>query len=91
MIDLVNAVNGIIWSPIMIALCLGAGLYFSVRSRFLQLRHVREMVRLVCACTRLTRNQAYMLCSLAGNLRITQTVDGNKGVHCMIEKKIIGG
>ncbi|WP_208276970.1 alanine/glycine:cation symporter family protein [Massilia oculi] len=47
MLDLVNAVNGIIWSPIMIALCLGAGLYFSVRSRFLQLRHVREMVRLM--------------------------------------------
>ncbi|WP_137175581.1 sodium:alanine symporter family protein [Massilia sp. HP4] len=47
MLDLVNAVNGIIWSPIMIALCLGAGLYFSLRSRFLQVRHVREMVRLM--------------------------------------------
>lgn len=47
MLDLVNAVNGIIWSPIMIALCLGAGLYFSLRSRFLQVRHIREMVRLM--------------------------------------------
>ncbi len=45
--DLVNAINGIVWSPALIALCLGAGLYFSVRSRFLQLRHLREMVRLM--------------------------------------------
>ncbi len=27
-----------------------------------------------------------MLCSLAGNLRITQTVDGNKGVHMLMPK-----
>ena len=47
MIELVNAVNGIVWSPALIALCLGVGLYFSVRSRFLQLRHVREMTRLM--------------------------------------------
>jgi len=47
MLDLVNAVNGIIWSPIMIALCLGAGLYFSIRGRFLQVRHLREMLRLM--------------------------------------------
>ena len=47
MIDLVNAINGVVWSPALIALCLGVGLYFSVRSRFLQLRHVREMTRLM--------------------------------------------
>ncbi len=45
--DLVNTVNGISWSPALIALCLGAGLYFSIRSRFLQVRHVREMIRLM--------------------------------------------
>lgn len=45
--ELVTAINGIIWSPALIALCLGVGLYFSVRSRFLQLRHVREMIRLM--------------------------------------------
>jgi acetamidase/formamidase len=27
-----------------------------------------------------------MLCSLAGDLRVTQTVDGNKGVHMMLAK-----
>jgi acetamidase/formamidase len=50
---------------------------------------VREMVKHVCARTRLTRNQAYMLCSLAGNLRVTQTVDGNKGVHMMLPKSLL--
>jgi acetamidase/formamidase len=31
-------------------------------------------------------NQAYRLCSLAGNPRVTQLVDGNKGVHMMLAK-----
>ncbi len=47
---------------------------------------VREMVKHVCQRTALTRNQAYMLCSLAGNLRVTQLVDGNKGVHMLLAK-----
>jgi AGCS family alanine or glycine:cation symporter len=45
--ELVSAINGIIWSPALIVLCLGVGLYFSIRSRFLQLRHLREMTRLM--------------------------------------------
>lgn len=45
--ELVDSINGIVWSPALIALCLGAGLYFSLRSRFLQVRHVREMTRLM--------------------------------------------
>ncbi|WP_313035066.1 alanine/glycine:cation symporter family protein [Massilia alkalitolerans] len=45
--ELVNTLNEYVWSTALIALCLGAGLYFSVRSRFLQLRHVREMTRLM--------------------------------------------
>jgi acetamidase/formamidase len=48
---------------------------------------VREMVKHVCARTNLSRNQAYMLCSLVGNLRVTQTVDGNKGVHMLLAKQ----
>jgi acetamidase/formamidase len=47
---------------------------------------VREMVKHVCLRTNLSRNQAYMLCSLIGDLRVTQTVDGNKGVHMMLAK-----
>ncbi|MFD2366700.1 alanine/glycine:cation symporter family protein [Pseudoduganella sp. GCM10020061] len=45
--EFVTAVNAVVWSPALIALCLGVGLYFSVRSRFLQLRHFREMLRLM--------------------------------------------
>ena len=50
---------------------------------------VREMVRHVCLRTKLSRNQAYMLCSLAGNLRVTQLVDGNKGIHMMLDKSLL--
>ncbi|MFC5513866.1 alanine/glycine:cation symporter family protein [Massilia jejuensis] len=45
--NLVSTINSIIWSPALIALCLGVGLYFSIRSRFLQVRHAREMIRLM--------------------------------------------
>lgn len=47
---------------------------------------VRQMIDHVCRLSNLTRNQAYMLCSLAGDLRVTQTVDGNKGCHMMLAK-----
>ena len=36
----------------------------------------------------LTRDDAYMLTSVAADLSITQLVDGNKGVHAMIAKSI---
>ncbi len=45
--ELFNSINAIVWSPALVFLCLGAGLYFSVRSRFLQLRHFKEMIRLI--------------------------------------------
>ena len=45
--ELVDAINGWVWSPALIALCLGTGLYFSIRSRFLQVRHIGEMLRLM--------------------------------------------
>lgn len=32
--EIVNAINGVIWSPALIYLCLGVGLYFSLRTRF---------------------------------------------------------
>jgi len=50
---------------------------------------VREMVKHVCLRTNLSRNQAYMLCSLIGDLRVTQTVDGNKGVHMLLAKSYL--
>lgn len=47
MLELVNQINNIIWSPALIFLCLGVGLYFTVRTRFMQLRHLGEMWRLL--------------------------------------------
>ncbi|ROH89545.1 alanine:cation symporter family protein [Stagnimonas aquatica] len=44
---LVNAVNDLIWSKALIALCLGTGLYFSIRTRFMQVRGFAEMLRLM--------------------------------------------
>jgi AGCS family alanine or glycine:cation symporter len=43
--NFINALSGIIWSPLLIYLCLGAGIYFSIRTRFLQLRHIKNMVK----------------------------------------------
>ena len=34
----VTTLNGYVWSPPLVWLCLGAGLYFSVRTRFVQIR-----------------------------------------------------
>ncbi len=45
--DFVGALNDIVWSNALIFLCLGIGFYFSIRTRFLQLRHIKEMVRLL--------------------------------------------
>lgn len=50
---------------------------------------LRQMIALIVAKSGITREGAYMLCSLAADLRITQTVNGNKGVHCMIEKVLV--
>lgn len=48
---------------------------------------LREMIALLGEKSGLTHAEAYMLCSLAGDLHVTQTVNGNKGVHMMMEKK----
>lgn len=45
--SLVNTVNNIIWSPALVVLCLAAGLFYSILTRFAQIRHFREMVRLL--------------------------------------------
>jgi acetamidase/formamidase len=47
---------------------------------------LRDMIDMVAARAELSRSQAYMLLSLAGDLRITQVVDGEKGVHMMMRK-----
>lgn len=45
--DVVNTINGYIWSDALIYLALGAGLFFSVITRFVQVRMFREMIHLL--------------------------------------------
>jgi len=47
---------------------------------------VREAIDFLVAEKHLTREDAYMLCSVAVDFNITQAVDGTKGVHAMIPK-----
>jgi acetamidase/formamidase len=48
----------------------------------------REMVEFLVSEKRMGRDDAYVLCSLAMDLHVTQLVDGTKGVHAMIAKSI---
>lgn len=45
--EIIGGLNDIVWSNALIVLCLGTGLYFSLKTRFLQVRHIREMFRLL--------------------------------------------
>jgi acetamidase/formamidase len=50
---------------------------------------LRQMVDLVAREAGIDRQEAYTLCSLAADLRITQVVNGSKGVHVMLEKRYL--
>ena len=50
---------------------------------------LREMIRFICARTNLSRQEAYQLCSLAVDFRVTQTVNGEKGVHGMLKRGLL--
>ena len=43
----ISGLNDIVWSSALIYLCLGAGLFYSIQTRFAQVRHVKEMLRLL--------------------------------------------
>jgi len=49
---------------------------------------VREMIDFLVTEKKLSREDAYMLASVAADVSITQLVDGTKGVHAMIPKAI---
>ena len=49
----------------------------------------RQMIRWIGELSGLSAEDAYMLCSLACDLRVTQLVDGNKGVHAMLAKSLL--
>ena len=54
-------------------------------------RALRDMIVLLGEKRNLSREDAYTLCSLAADLRVTQTVNGSKGIHCMIAKDVVHG
>jgi len=47
---------------------------------------LREMIKWITELSDLPAIDAYTLCSIAADLRVTQMVDVNKGVHCMLPK-----
>jgi len=49
---------------------------------------VREAIDFLVSEKKLSRDDAYMISSVAADFCITQLVDGNKGVHAMIPKSI---
>lgn len=49
---------------------------------------LREAIEFLVKNKGLTRDDAYALASLAGDLRVRQIVDGNKGIHALIAKSI---
>jgi acetamidase/formamidase len=51
---------------------------------------IQEMVKLIQEKKKLSQMEAYQLASVAADLRITQLVDGNVGVHMMISKSYVG-
>ena len=50
---------------------------------------LREMIAFICARTTLTREQAYSFCSMAVDFHVTQSVNGEKGVHGMLRKGLL--
>ncbi|HLZ88678.1 MAG TPA: acetamidase/formamidase family protein, partial [Puia sp.] len=49
---------------------------------------VREAIEFLTSEKKLSRDDAYMLCSVAVDFNVTQVVDGTKGVHAMIPKGV---
>jgi acetamidase/formamidase len=50
---------------------------------------LRDMLSLICARTKLLREEAYALCSLAADIRVTQVVNQSKGIHIMLDKNYL--
>jgi AGCS family alanine or glycine:cation symporter len=44
---IINEINNLVWSNALIVLCLGVGIYFSISTKFLQVRYFKEMIRLL--------------------------------------------
>lgn len=45
--EAIKFINGILWSNVFIILCLGAGLFFTIKTKFVQVRYIKQMVKLL--------------------------------------------
>ena len=45
--NIINAVNDVLWTYVLIAMLIGCAVYFTWRTRFVQFRNLREMMRLL--------------------------------------------
>ena len=45
LVEITNVINGYLWSVAMIGLCLGVGIFFSIRLGFFQIRLVKDMIK----------------------------------------------
>ena len=50
---------------------------------------LRDMIRWLVDMKGWSSEEAYVFCSLACDLRVTQLVDGNKGIHAMVARKLV--
>ena len=51
---------------------------------------LRNMIKWLTEIKPWTAEEAYVFCSLACDLHVTQLVDGNKGIHAMVSRSILG-
>ena len=45
--DIVSSINGVLWSSVIIVLLVGAGVYFTIRTKAVQLRYFGTMFKLI--------------------------------------------
>jgi acetamidase/formamidase len=50
---------------------------------------LRQMIAFITSRTNLSRQEAYQFCSLAVDFHVTQTVNGEKGVHGLLKKGLL--
>lgn len=43
----IKILNSVIWSNVFILLCLSAGLFFTIKTKFVQVRYIKQMVKLL--------------------------------------------
>ena len=58
--EIVSVLNGYLWSYILIAMLVGLGLWFTIRTKFVQIVQIREMFRLVTEGARAKPRQGHI-------------------------------